>query len=166
MSEETPSTGSILLGWWSANIGKRDASGNRALSARLRRAAAVEVLSQRSVVELATALGINGGTRLSRFIPMVRLLAELRAHDGAPLARRIGGSNPMLSELRFQRLLRAEGDEMEDLMRRAIVVADRRCNVAALAEDLLFWGDSVRQCWCFQYFGAESPNQLSRESQE
>lgn len=166
MSGETRSTGSILLGWWSANIGNRDAAGSRALSARLRRAAAVEVLSQRRVVELASALGIHGGARLSRFIPMVRLLAELRTHDSALLARRIGGSDPLLSELRFQRLLRAEDDEMEDLMRRAILVADRRCNVAALAGDLLFWGDAVRQRWCFQYFGAEPPSQLSRESQE
>lgn len=166
MSGDTRSTGSILLGWWNAHIGNRDAASSRALSARLRRAGAVEVLGQRSVVELAIALGINGGAPLSRFIPMVRLLAELRTHDSVPLARRVGGSNPSLSELRFQRLLRAEGDEMEDLMRRAILVADRKCNVAALAGDLLFWRDAVRQRWCFQYFGAEPPNQLSRESQE
>lgn len=116
------------------------------------------------MIELAGQLGIGANdARLSRFITMVRLLAELRTHDGAPLARRLGGADAVLSELRFQRLLRSEGCEFEDLMRRAILMADRKCNVAAFGGDVLHWGEAVRQRWCFQYFGAEAPSETSRE---
>jgi CRISPR system Cascade subunit CasB len=167
MTEEKQTTGSIVLGWWSQNIGNREAAHARALSARLRRAGSVEVLGERAVIELAEKLGIGANNpRLPRFISMVRLLAELRTHDGTPLARRVGGSDPELSELRFQRLLRSEGEEFEDLMRRAILMANRGCNVAAFGGDVLHWGEAVRQRWCFQYFGAEAPTEKSREIQE
>lgn len=167
MTEEKQTTGSIILGWWSQNIGNREAAHARALSAHLRRAETVEVLGERAVIELAGKLDIKASdTRLPRFITMVRLLAELRSHDGAPLARRLGGSDPVLSELRFQRLLRSEGEEFEDLMRRAILMADRKCNVAAFGGDVLHWGDKVRQRWCFQYFGAEAPSEKTKEIQE
>lgn len=164
MSEDSKGIGSIILGWWSQNIGNREAAHARALSARLRRAETVEVLGERAVIELAGKLDIKASdARLPRFITMVRLLAELRTHDGAPLARRLGGADPVLSELRFQRLLRSEGYEFEDLMRRAILMADRKCNVAAFGGDVLYWGERVRQRWCFQYFGAEAPSETSRE---
>lgn len=167
MTEEKQTTGSIVLGWWNQNIGNREAAHARALSARLRRAGTVEVLGERAVIELAGKLEIKAhDSRLPRFIIMVRLLAELRTHDGTPLARRIGGTDPVLSELRFQRLLRSEGEEFEDLMRRAILMADRKCNVAAFAGDVLHWREAVRQRWCFQYFGAEAPSEQSREVQE
>jgi CRISPR system Cascade subunit CasB len=52
--------------------------------------------------------------------------------------------------------MRAEGEELTDLLRRAIVTAERRCNVAALAEDLLHW-EAARPRWCFHYFDAPAP---------
>lgn len=167
MSEERTSVGSVVLGWWGQNIGNREIAGNRALAARLRRADPVGVLAERAVIELAGQIGIAAGSgeRLDRFIRMVRLLAEVRSHDSRTLAARVGGADQMLSELRFQRLLRAEEDEAEDLIRRAILVADRKCNVAALGSDLLYWTAPVRQRWCFHYFGADAPTQPSRESQ-
>ncbi|WP_417249807.1 type I-E CRISPR-associated protein Cse2/CasB [Celeribacter sp.] len=164
MSEEKQTTGSMVLGWWSQNIGNREAAHARALSARLRRAETVDVLGERAVIELAGRLGIGANSaRLPHFITMVRLLAELRTHEGTSLARHIGGADPVLSELRFQRLLRSEGEEFEDLMRRAILMADRKCNVAAFGGDVLYWGEAVRQRWCFQYFGAEASSETSRE---
>lgn len=165
MSEEKRSTGSIVSSWWSRNIGNREISGNRALAARLRRAEAVEVLGERAVVDLARQLGLSPGPKLDRFISMVRLIAEVRTNDAAPLARRVGGADPVLSEMRFQRLLRANGAEFEDLMRRALMMADRKCNVAALGGDLLHWRATVRQRWCFQYFGAETPDEQTEEKQ-
>ncbi|MFD3189011.1 type I-E CRISPR-associated protein Cse2/CasB [Sedimentitalea sp. HM32M-2] len=168
MSEEKQSVGGIVLGWWSSRIGNRDIAGNRALAARLRRAGRVEVLAERAVIDFAGQLGIGAGSeRLQRFVATVRLLSEVRAHGGRTLARRIGGGDPLVSELRFQRLLRAEGDEFEGLMRRAIrMVPDRKCNVASLGADLLFWDAPVRQRWCFEYFGAEAPANNFKESQK
>ena len=161
MSEEKRD-GQIALSWWSRNIGNRDSGHARALSARLRRAGAIEALSERAVQELARDLGLGPG-RAADLVRLVCLLAEVRTHDGATLARRLGGAEPALSGLRFQRLLRAEGDELVALMRRAIVIADRRCNVAALAEDLLRWSEGARERWCFHYYGADAPGEDSRE---
>jgi len=87
----------------------------------------------------------------------------VREHGSMSLARRLGGPDPVLSHLRFQRLMRAQGDELTALMRRAIGMADRRCNVAALASDLLNW-EATRPRWCFHYFGADAPRDDAKEN--
>ena len=58
-----------------------------------------------------------------------------------------------MSALRFQRLMRVADGDLTDALRRAILMADRRCNVAALGFDLLHWSEKTRSRWCFQYFG-------------
>ncbi|MBK1634164.1 type I-E CRISPR-associated protein Cse2/CasB [Rhodovulum adriaticum] len=164
MSDQARTPGAIALGWWSTHIGARDSAAARALAARLRRAAPMAVLCEPAVQDLARALGI-GPARAQDLVRLAGLLAEVREHDSAPLARRLGGAEPVLSHLRFQRLMRAEGDELTALMRRAIIMADRRCNVAALAGDLLHW-EAARPRWCFHYFGADAPRDESKETIE
>ena len=83
------------------------------------------------------------------------LLAEVRNNDGQRLAWRL--SEPVLSALRFQRLMRAHDKELPGALRRAIVMADRRGNLAALGSDLLRWGDAVKTRWCFDYYGEQAP---------
>jgi CRISPR system Cascade subunit CasB len=90
------------------------------------------------VIQLAHALDLPPG-RADQLVRLSTLLAEIRENSAETLARRVGGAEPVLSSLRFQRLLRAEGEELTDHLRRAIIMADRRCNVAALAADLLNW---------------------------
>ena len=60
--------------------------------------------------------------------------------------------------------MRASDEELPDALRRAIVAAERSCNVAALGADLLFWSDKTRGRWAFQYFRAETPPSLSSGS--
>lgn len=148
------SAGSIILGWWARELGDRQSAAARGLAARLRRAGPVDALAERAVHDLAQALDLRDGTRLA-FV--VRLLAEVREHEGRPLARCLGGAEPAMSELRFQRLMRAEGDELPEALRRAITLADRSCNVAQLGGDLLHWGDETRRRWCFDYYGVDAP---------
>lgn len=147
------STGAEILGWWSRALGDREAGHARALAARLRRAGPVEALAEGAVQELGQRLALRDGVRLAR---LAGLLAEVREHTGERLARRL--AEPAMSTLRFQRLLRADDAELPDALRRAITLADRRCNVAALGEDLLHWGDSVKMRWCFDYYGEQAPN--------
>ncbi len=71
----------------------------------------------------------------------------------------------MLSNLRFQRLIRAEGPEVVRLIRRALPMVDRGCDVGRLGADLLDWsdhrwGEGIRARWCFDYFGAVPPAAL------
>lgn len=155
------SKGEIAAAWWREALADRTSGAARGLSARLRRAEGMAVLAEPGVQALARRLGM-GPAQAGDLIRLVQVLAELRDGDGATLARRLG--NDVLSPLRFQRLMRARGDEFTTQLRRAILMADRRCNVARLAGDVLVWdhpdwGDAVRARWCFDYFGAplESP---------
>jgi len=151
-TETTP--GAVILGWWGQHLGDREAGHARALAARLRRAQGAAALAEAAVHDLARRLDLRDGTRLIR---IVTLLAEVRSHVPQTLARRLGGAEPVLSSLRFQQLMRAEGEELVTGLRRAVIMADRQCNVAALGADLMFWSDRVRETWCFHYFGAAAP---------
>lgn len=163
MSDEEKTPGQIILGWWGRTLGDRERPAARGLAARLRRAGPIEVLVEREVQELARilALGPKDAPRLAR---LVCLLAELRDHVQSPLAARLGGAEPVLSTLRFQRLMRAEGDELLPLLRRAVGMVEGKANIAAFGADLLFWNDKTRARWCFEYFGAEAPAEMRKET--
>lgn len=164
MTDERKGPGAIALGWWSREIASRDISAAKGLAARLRRAAPLAVLCEPAVIQLAGALDLRA-SQAADVVRLATLLAEIRETTAEPLARRLGGADPVLSSLRFQRLMRAEGDELTDHLRRAIHMADRRCNVAALAADLLHW-QAARPRWCFQYFGADAPAKDFQEATE
>jgi CRISPR system Cascade subunit CasB len=149
--------GEAAAAWWRRALADRDSGAARGLAARLRRASAIEALAEPEVQRLAREVRI-GPAEAGLLARLVQALAELREGDARPLAARLGGAEPVLSPLRFQRLIRARGEEFDAALRRAIVMADRRCNVARLAADLLAWddpdrGDQARAVWCFDYFG-------------
>ena len=164
MSDEPKGRGAVALRWWGRHIAQREIPAARALVARLRRAAPLAVLSEREVMTLARELDLRS-SRAADIVRIAVLLAEIREHDPSTLAQRLGGDNPVLSPLRFQRLLRAEGVELTDQLRRAIIMAERRCNVAALASDILHW-EAARPRWCFHYFGADAPRTGIEEKTE
>ena len=155
--------GAEIMRWWAANLADRQSGRARALSARLRRTRGADALTEPEVHDLARALNLRDGVQLSH---LVRLLAEVKEHSPQPLARRLGGLEPIQSNLRFQRLMRAEGEELIEALRRAITMADGRCNVAALGLDILHWGEAVRSRWCFHYYGADAPDETSKEISE
>ncbi len=148
--------GQIVLGWWSHEVGDRASASARGLAARLRRASAIAALTEPAVHQLITQLALKrNALNTQRLLRLVRVLAEVREHTDDTLAQRLGrGDPPAMSSLRFQRLMRAKDEELVMLLRRTLTLVDRRCNVAALGEDLLFWNDVIRTRWCFQYFGA------------
>lgn len=161
MSHEAKGPGAIALSWWSREIGSRDTSSSRGLSARLRRAAPLAVLCEPSVQQLARNLEMREGNA-DKLVQLVVLLAEIRETCAETLPQRLGGTDAVMSQLRFQRLLRAENLELTDQLRRAIAMVDRRCNVAAFAVDVLNW-ETTRPRWCFHYFGAQAPEKLIEE---
>lgn len=153
--------GQIILGWWSHNIGDRDLATARGLSARLRRAGPVAVLGEAAVHDLARALRVTDAAVLIR---LVQVLAEVREHAAQPLATRLGGDPAAMSTLRFQRLMRVADGDLTEALRRATQMADRRCNVAALGQDLLDWSEKTRSRWYFQYFGTPVPDALKDDA--
>lgn len=144
----------IIRAWWSEHVGARDKPVARALAARLNRPGVIEALCEPSVHALAGRLGIRAPERL---VPLVQVLAAVRVDAGGPLARRLGGPEPALSRLRFQRLIQSEGFELATLLRRSLPMVERACDVGRLGADILYWGDGVRARWCFEYFGALPP---------
>ena len=153
--------------WWHANLGNREHNPTaRALAARLRHATGVEALVEPAVHELARALelGQRGGDA-DRLIRLATVLAEVREHDDHRLAARLGAADA-LSRLRFERLIRSGKDEIATAVRRALPLVERRCNVATLGADLLFWNDRTRARWCFDYFGAAPPQSLSSKEND
>ena len=155
MSEKDARFGQIILGWWTVELGDRKTGAQKTLSARLRRGDDVTVLCQKPVHDLAQRLGLRDGARIAR---LVRTLAHVRTHASERLPRLLGrGDPPVLSRLRFERLIQSDGAELETALRRALPMVGHAANVAHLGEAVLFWSDKNRTAWCFDYYGADAP---------
>lgn len=149
--------GQVIADWWRGSIANRESGRARALSARLRRANALEALLEPEVHLLASRLALRHSAA-GELVRLVQILAEVKETRPESLPRQLGGEDPVLSNLRFQRLLRARGDELTQTLRRAIPMVNRSCNVSQLGTDLLSWdhpdwGDRARVRWTFDYFG-------------
>ncbi len=161
MSGEAENPGAIIMRWWRANLRPEDdTSSARALRARLRRAdRALDVLCEPAVIALHQALGARSPRDPRDLAALVTVLAGIETYTSQRLARAFGvGEEPALSNLRFQRLIRSQDrPALAVALRRALPFVGRACNVAALGEDFLRWGEAVRIRWCFDYFGKASP---------
>lgn len=165
--------GLIALKWWNA---LRDPQhGDRGALAQLRRCErGIDALAIPPAIALARKLG---QPRLNdRFIDALGLaviLAHVKEHDQRNLMRAAGwpsfpgdrksqnsgGERPVLSELRFRRLLQTEREDRIPAFVRLVRMLDAKVNVVDLAKSFLFWGDKRRQKWAFDYFavGASAP---------
>ena len=156
--------GGAVLEWWRLSLG-RDDGGTRAARARLRRCnSPAEVLAISETHDLNRHLQTADLTATSDQLALLTtIFAALNGTDGEKLATQFGkkegkDSPPKLSELRFQSLIRVRSrKELMVPLRRCLAILGPNpvCNGYALAEDLYFWSDEVRNRWCFQYFGAE-----------
>lgn len=149
----------IIRDWWHQRIGARESSAARALAARLNRGDAIDCLAERAVYELGRDLGLL--QQPEKLVPLVRVLAAMRKDEGGPLARRL--AEP-LSPLRFERLIRAEGEELAELIRRALPMVDRACDLGRLGADLLDWTDATRVRWAIDYHRGRQPESTDPET--
>ncbi|GCD60016.1 hypothetical protein WSS15_30470 [Acetobacter pasteurianus] len=152
----TETKAEIAFRWWDHNIRPRDTKSRaRSLAACLRRGDGVTILSQPEVQKLASDLEFQPHNARS-LIRLSQILSCIREDDARSLATIIGGNPPLLSPLRFQKILRAEfkDEELVDYLRRAVDMAGKRCNVKSMAGDLIYWGEAVKTRWCFDYFGS------------
>lgn len=161
-------SGEVIRKWWDQN--RSDDGHGRAFAARMRRAGSVaEVLSMAEVLDLSKRLGGDlGPYRLALVAQSVALVKE---NGKLRLAAGLGGADPdkrALSELRFRRLVTAPDDDALRLaIRRVLPMVNHACDVAALGEDLRFWGERKASDWCFDYYGAPRPgDEISKEEGE
>lgn len=166
------SIGAIVVDWYRSSL-DRDDGAARAARAQLRRCVSpAEALIVAETHDLDQMMKAHGRTlRPDRLALLATTFCHLQGIRGDRLAilfgRRPGKDGPRaLSELRFQSLIRARSSR--DLivpLRRSLAVlgSDPACNGHALAEDLFWWGENVRNNWCFEYFGAEFPRTIQEE---
>lgn len=151
--EPTP-LGRVLLAWWE----KLD--DDRAGRAVLRRAAsptqvALTAPYQRVFQRLRTVTDIPEYSH-ERIAAIVGLLAHVKANDSRPIPLIMSAyeteARPPVSELRFLRLL--DSPDIETLftgLRRVLPLMNDQIDVLALANDVFFWGDSVKKQWAYDY---------------
>lgn len=165
MNDATKTPGQIALGWWQQYLRPAEDTGpSRALRARLRRAdQVIDVLAEGRVIELHDRLDRRADPLT--LAALAQVLAHVERHEGRRIAQAFGAGDPKpLSTLRFQRLIRSDDrEELATGLRRALPLIGGACNVAALAEDILFWGEKPRIRWCFDYYGAAPPRPAAAE---
>lgn len=164
--------GAAALAWWRAMQPMTEGQGRTSnpmadagALAQLRRADMTAAMGHRATHALLVKLEVPD-RYMARSLPRVALvaavLAQCRGHrEGTPLvsvlspaiAERMGGGDPTLKPLRFERLLRAEEpEERLTALRRAIRLAHPRpFDLARLAADLLAEGDGWRTRWIMDY---------------
>jgi CRISPR system Cascade subunit CasB len=146
-----PSTGA-LLAWW------RSLENNRGDRAELRRCADLLQVMQTEAFHAARrrliAVGLSeDASRSPRLAAIVALAAHVKAVSEESLPTAFSsGDKPPVSALRFRQILEAvDDDELFSRLRRVLPLIDGRVNLAALASDVWFWGDSVRKRWVYDY---------------
>ena len=149
-----------VLGWWAdfKHGGPREDAG---AFARLRRSEdALDALIEPVAVDLVKRVGLRDEERICVVAELASLLAHVRENDSASVARSLRGpkfDQPVMTPIRFQRLLQAEaGAARLTAFRRAVAQLGGRANVKDLVRAYLDldhpkFGRSLRVRWLLAY---------------
>lgn len=150
----------IAVGWWNALQPEPDGSrGDKGSLARLRRAANTgDAFGEPAMHVLHARLG--GDERdAGRVAAMAAVLAHVRSNDPRHVvARIVASSPPVLSPLRFRRLVSVgqDDDDMMTQFRHLVRIMDGHASVSDLALALYDWTDRVRgpsrrRSWMYRF---------------
>jgi CRISPR system Cascade subunit CasB len=150
VKHESPALIEALFQWWR---GLAERKGDRAT---LRRCAtplevALEPAYQTLYGRLNTRFEKLNADRLAA---IVGLLSHVKNDDATntPPKTFSQGEQPVLSPLRFRRLLESQGmDELYPIVRRALPLVGYTINVRALAQDVYYWGERTKKAWAYGY---------------
>ena len=144
--------GSELLAWW------HKLEDDRGARAELRRCKNVdEVVMTAAFQRLCSRLRPAFANQLNweeRLAAIAGLLSHVKTTEpGLCLARQMSeGSPPVVSELRFRRLLQRDRAEFYPAMIRILHMLKGKADVHDLARAIFYWGDSVKKAWAYAYF--------------
>lgn len=147
-----------LREWW------KDLQKDRGARAELRRCDRPEAVMLHPAyarLHARVASRFDGQKWDYRLACVVGLLAHVEEdrRDGG-LAKQMGGSPPVVSELRFRRLLQCKPDELYVRMIRIVRMLDKKVPLDDLIDSVFFWNDQVRKRWALDYFSV-TPEQES-----
>lgn len=150
--------GDILAGWWE---GLQQDSGGRA---RLRRCKSPEEvmlepafhrLLNRMRPLLESETGFQSDVAYLRLAAVAGLLSHVTETSSKSLADQMAepkGGRPLLSSLRFRRLLKEPFEDLYPAMIRVIRQLSKTASLSDLADSVYYWGDKVRKRWALAYF--------------
>ena len=159
------SAAEIATRWWSGlqsyrSDGTNNPGADRGALARLRRANLIETMEDPVAFDLFRQLGWRDPNRLIDVALCAGVLAVVRqddrsAHAARQLGAQSGSDRPVLSALRFRRLIAAETPQDRlTALRRAVLLANATTNVHDMAGACLDWSDERRRRWAFEYYDA------------
>lgn len=160
--------GDVLRLWWEElqGVGEfKEKKAKTADRAELRRASTVEDVMllpsfQRACLRFRPFFQGRGEGEWERSVErlaiILGLLAQVREHTDQVLplqmASQIQGDKPVVSELRFRRLVQRDRLELYQAMSRVLPLLGNKANIYALANDMYYWGKDVKREWAFSYF--------------
>jgi len=145
------SPGEALQRWWN------DLQGNNAARAELRRAKTLTDIMLLPVFHRACQrfkpFFQNEENWEPRLAAILGLLAHVRTITNEKLASQMAGKpKPVVSELRFRRLIQRDRKELYLAMIRILRMLNHKANIYDLANSIYYWGDQVKRDWAFSYF--------------
>lgn len=70
---------------------------------------------------------------------------------------RSSGGGPVVSDLRFRRLLKCQTPEdLYPALRRVIGLLDNKTDIMSLAQSIFYWSENMRKEWAYAYYATES----------
>ncbi len=168
MSGNPSGIGQIARKWWLQHLIGQDGA-SRAARARLRRARdAHDALTEPAAILLAQRLP----GREDQALALATLLAHVTDDSPQPLMRVLGhrsppagkeAEQPLLSRTRFDRIMRADTDELPAMLIRLVRQLGGTANIAEIADALVWWPNEVGRAriqrkWAFDYFAAPNAN--------
>jgi CRISPR system Cascade subunit CasB len=156
------------MAWW-ARIADESASGqNKADRAVLKRCDSIEAVTRTAAYQRiyqAMRSQHEGEDwkpwQLDRLAMVVGLAAQVK-RGGRTLAfemnkRAAGSDRPVVSELRFRRLLESpDNDSLFVALRRVLPLVKDQLDLGHFACDLFTWSDSIKKRWAYDYYNPSS----------
>lgn len=155
---EERSPGSVCLTWWSKLQHRPSAR------ARLRRCGSIlELLIEPETHALRRRLlELKPNASADKVAVIAGVIIAIEKHQDRPFGFSIGQKSAETSaiEVRFQRLLRLEWNEYEELLsqfRRLLPLVRNQANIESVSEAIWYWGDATKKRLAVEYYEARPP---------
>lgn len=149
--KDSPET-EVLMQWW------HDLENDKGVRAELRRCPSpASVMLHPAYARLHGRLAamVRGRWQWEyRLASVIGLLARVRHTAGKSLAAQMGGTDPIVSDLRFRRLLQCSDDELHGRMIRVLAMLKNSANPPDLIDSVFNWNDATRKRWAREYFSS------------
>ncbi|HEB87800.1 MAG TPA: type I-E CRISPR-associated protein Cse2/CasB [Gammaproteobacteria bacterium] len=95
----------------------------------------------------------NWEDRLAAIVGLLSHVEEITT--GGSLARQMSmpeGGRPVVSELRFRRLLQRDRTELYTALVRVLRMLKGKADIHDLAHAVFYWGNEIKKKWAYDYF--------------